>query len=85
MSTRNICRKFQLFIYIFVWLVEGKFHMGMSISLSLIIVGKTSAENLHMNGEENKVNSLLTIIKYIPVLTLTALFRIGTLGIGLDI
>ena len=48
------------------------------------MVGKAAAEDLLMSGEENRANSLLTVIKFIPVMTLTALFRIGTMGIGLS-
>ena len=73
---------FQLLLYIFVWLVKGDFHWGM-IS-SIVMVGKAAAENLLMKGEENKANSLVNILKIVPVMTLTALFQIGTIGIGLS-
>jgi hypothetical protein len=75
---------FQVVLVTFVWIKFGQWDPAM-IS-SVVMIGKAGAENLLSFGKTNKLQDLgllrklCLLAKYIPVITLTACFRLGTMA-----
>ena len=74
----------QLFLLLHMWLSTGKLHSGTMLS-SVLIIGKVAAENYLVKGQENLMKNktilerIFLIGKYIPVMCLTTIFRIGSI------
>lgn len=71
----------QLIMLLHIWLSTGKMYLFTMVS-SVLIIGKVSAENYLMKGRENKLENktffIFLIGQYIPVMSLTAVFRLGS-------
>ena len=71
----------QLTLLLHIWLSGGKVAKSMIFS-SVLVIGKVGAENLLNDGEQLKGKNfwerLLLIGKFIPVMALTAIFRLGS-------
>ena len=73
---------FRALLIAYFWLRTGCWDSAMVSSL--VMIGKAGAENLLMFGDVNKlddfslVKRLCLLVKYIPVFTLTSIFRLGT-------
>ena len=71
----------QLTLLIHIWLSGGKIHLT-TIFSSLLVIGKVGAENLLHDGDQLKDKGfwkrLLLTGKLIPVIALTAVFRLGS-------
>ena len=71
----------QVLLLLFTWLSGGKMYLGCMIS-SILVIGKVGSENLLIKGRENKlkdkpfVERLCLVAKFIPVMALTAIFRL---------
>ena len=71
----------QLTLLLHIWLSGGKVAKSMIFS-SVLVIGKVGAENFLNDGEQLKGKNfwerLLLIGKFIPVMALTAIFRLGS-------
>ena len=71
----------QLTLLLHIWLSGGNVAKSMIFS-SVLVIGKVGAENLLNDGEQLKGKNfwerLLLISKFIPVMALTAIFRLGS-------
>ena len=71
----------QLTLLLHIWLSGGKVNKS-TIFSSVLVIGKVGAENLLNDGEQLKGKNfwerLLLILKFIPVMALTAIFRLGS-------
>ena len=71
----------QLTLLLNIWLSGGKVNKS-TIFSSVLMIGKVGAENLLNDGEQLKGKNfwerLLLILKFIPVMALTAIFRLGS-------
>ena len=71
----------QLTLLLNIWLSGGKVNKS-TIFSSVLMIGKVGAENLLNDGEQLKGKNfwerLLLILKFIPVIALTAIFRLGS-------
>ena len=72
----------QLLLLLHLWLSGGPLYLFTILS-SLLVIGKCSAEEYLMGNPENllkdmnAMGKIWLIIKYIPLFSLTALFRVG--------
>ena len=75
---------FQLFLLIHLWLSTGKLYVWTMIG-SVLVIAKVAAENYLINGTENLLkgkriwSKILLTMKFIPLMFLTTLFRIGSI------
>ena len=71
----------QLTLLTHIWLSGGKVYMS-TIFSSMLVIGKVGAENLLNDGDQLKDKSfwerLILTGKFIPVIALTAVFRLGS-------
>ena len=71
----------QLTLLTHIWLSGGRVYMS-TIFSSMLVIGKVGAENLLNDGDQLKNKSfwerLLLTGKFIPVIALTAVFRLGS-------
>ena len=72
----------QLLFLLHIWLSGGRMYLTAMVS-STVVIGKVGAENILTNGQENKLKDksflekVVLILRYTPVIALTALFRVG--------
>ena len=72
----------QLLFLLHIWLSGGRMYLTAMVS-STLVIGKVGAENILTNGQENKLQDksflekVFLIARYMPVIALTAIFRIG--------
>ena len=72
----------QLLFLLHIWLSGGHMYLSAMVS-SALVIGKVGAENILMKGEENKMKDksflekVILLLRHIPVISLTALFRVG--------
>ena len=71
----------QLTLLLNIWLSGGKVNKSTILS-SVLLIGKVGAENLLNDGEQLKGKNfwekLFLVLKFIPVMALTAIFRLGS-------
>ena len=72
----------QLLFLLHIWLSGGHLYFTAMIS-STLVIGKVGAENILMKGQENKLKDksflekVVLLLRYTPVIAITALFRVG--------
>jgi hypothetical protein len=75
---------FQILILLHIWLSTGKLYFFTLVS-SVLNIGKVAAESYLIKGRQNKLKNkpifekILLVVKYIPVMSITAIFRLGCL------
>ena len=73
----------QLLFLLHIWLSGGRMYLSAMVS-SILVIGKVGAENILMKGQENKMKDksflekVVLLLRYTPVIALTALFRVGS-------
>ena len=73
----------QLLFLLHIWLSGGHMYLSAMVS-SILVIGKVGAENILMKGQENKMKDksflekVVLLLRYTPVIALTALFRVGS-------
>ena len=72
----------QLLFLLHIWLSGGHMYFTAMVS-STLVIGKVGAENILMKGQENKMKDksflekVVLLLRYTPVIAMTALFRVG--------
>ena len=72
----------QLLFLLHIWLSGGRMYLTAMVS-STVVIGKVGAENILTNGQENKLKDksflekVFLLARYMPVIALTAIFRLG--------
>ena len=75
---------FQILILLHIWLSTGKLYF-LTVVSSVINIGKVAAESYLIKGRQNKLENkpifekLLLVVKYVPVMSLTVIFRLECL------
>jgi hypothetical protein len=75
---------FQILILLHIWLSTGKLYF-LTVVGSVLNIGKVAAESYLIKGRENKLKNkpifekILLVVKYVPVMSITAIFRLGCL------
>ena len=73
----------QLFILLNIWLSTGRLYLS-AIMSSVIVIGKVASENYLNEEDENNFRSksswkkMFSVFQYIPVMSLTTIFRVGS-------
>ena len=74
---------FQLLILLYIWLSTGQMYL-LTILSSVLVISKDAAENYLIKGTENMlqnkkvVSRILLVGKYLPLMFLTTIFRMGS-------
>ena len=75
-----------LLLLLHISLSGGNMYLSAMVS-SIVVIGKVGAENILIKGQENKMKDktflekVLLLLRYTPVIALTALFRIGAASV----
>ena len=78
----------QLFILLYIWLSTGQMYL-LTIISSVLVISKDAAENYLTSEPENMLQSkkvlsrILLVGKYLPLMFLTTIFRMGSLALFL--
>ena len=74
----------QLFLLFHLWLSTGTLYVK-TILGSVLVIAKVATENYLINGQENMLDGkriwsrILIVVKYIPLMSITTFFRIGSI------